>query len=227
MSFSSPYMPVIFGFLLTLVAHVIARLVGMRTKKLPVVITALFLVIAFLWLAKWPFDDYFAAVKSGFDRLLGYVTVALAIPLAAMRFDGFPLKRLAKILILATLVGALLPMALAYALNLSHSSVLAFATRAVTTPIGLNISAVINSPAALATLIIIISGLVGGAVSPLLLARIDDDRAKGLALGLVAHALGTAEAWQISTDAGRYAAFGMAVNGMITAIWLPIVFQFV
>lgn len=216
---------VVLGFLLTLVAHVIARLVGMRTKKVPVVITALFLVIVFLWLAKWPFDDYFAAVQSGFDRLLGYVTVALAIPLAAMRFDGFPLKRLAKILILATLIGALLPMALAYTLNLSHDTVLAFATRAVTTPIGLNISAVIDSPAALAVLIIVISGLLGGAVSPILLAAIEDDRAKGLALGLVAHALGTAEAWQISAEAGRYAAFGMAVNGMITAIWLPLAFQ--
>lgn len=219
-------LPVLFGFALTLVAHIIARVIGMRTKKVPVVITALFLVIVFLWLCQWPFDNYFSAVQSGFDRLLGYVTVALAIPLAAMRFDGFPLKRLAKVLTLATLIGALLPMALAYAVNLGHDSVLAFATRAVTTPIGLNISAVISSPAALATLIIIISGLVGGAVSPWLLANIEDDRAKGLSLGLVAHALGTAEAWQISTEAGRYAAFGMAVNGMITAIWLPIAFQF-
>lgn len=217
-------MAVIYGFLLTLVAHVVARLIGMRTKKVPVVITALLLVIFFLWLFQWSFDDYFATVESGFNRLLGYVTVALAIPLASMRFDGFPLKRLAKILILATLVGALLPMTLAYLLQLSHGSVLAFATRAVTTPIGLNIAAVIHSPAALATLIIIISGLVGGAVSPLLLAKIDDDKAKGLALGLVAHALGTAEAWQISSEAGRYAAFGMAVNGMITAIWLPLAF---
>lgn len=215
---------VVYGFALTLLAHIIARLIGRRTKKVPVVITALFLVIVFLWVCRWSFDDYFAAVQSGFDRLLGYVTVALAIPLAAMRFDGFPLKRLASILLLATLVGALLPMLLAYMVHLSHDSILAFATRAVTTPIGLNISAVIQSPAALATLIIIISGLVGGAVSPLLLANVHDDRAKGLALGLVAHALGTAEAWQISSEAGRYAAFGMAVNGMITAIWLPIAF---
>ena len=64
-------------------------------------------------------------------------------------------------------------------------------------------------------------------MSPWLLAHIDDDRAKGLALGLVAHALGTAEAWQISTEAGRYAAFGMAVNGMFTAVWLPLAFKLI
>jgi len=71
-------------------------------------------------------------------------------------------------------------------------------------------------------LIIIVSGLLGGTLSKFLFATIDDDRAKGLALGLAAHAFGTVEAWQISTTAGRYAAFGLAVNGLLTAVWLPI-----
>lgn len=217
--------PILFGFVLTLFAHIVSRIIGTKTKKIPVVITALFIVIGLLYITNWQFDDYFSQVKPTFDRLLGYVTVALAIPLASMNFKGFPIKRLFKILCLATLVGALLPMALAFLLHLNHDSIMAFATRAVTTPIGLNISAVINSPPALATLIIIISGLVGGAFSPFLLAHIHDDKAKGLSLGLVAHALGTAEAWQISAEAGKYAAFGMAVNGMVTAIWLPIVFS--
>lgn len=45
--------------------------------------------------------------------------------------------------------------------------------------------------------------------------------ASGLALGLAAHAIGTAQAWQRGAVAGRYAAFGMAINGVFTAIWLP------
>ncbi|MEG1091284.1 MAG: LrgB family protein, partial [Acinetobacter sp.] len=36
-----------------------------------------------------------------------------------------------------------------------------------------------------------------------------------------AHAIGTAQAWQRGSIAGRYAAFGMAVNAVFTAIWLP------
>jgi len=50
---------------------------------------------------------------------------------------------------------------------------------------------------------------------------INDERASGLALGLAAHAIGTAQAWQRGSVAGRYAAFGMAVNAVFTAIWLP------
>ena len=67
----------------------------------------------------------------------------------------------------------------------------------------------------------ILSGVIGAAFSPLILRHINDERASGLALGLAAHAIGTAQAWQRVPVAGRYAAFGMAVNGVFTAIWLP------
>jgi putative effector of murein hydrolase len=164
------------------------------------------------------------AVGPLFSHLLGYVTVALAIPLAAMRLDDLPLKKLSGLLLLATLMGALLPMGMAWLLHLSEPTVMAFATRAVTTPIALNIAALIDAPLALASLIVIVSGLIGAALSPLILSKLDDERAAGLALGLAAHAIGTVEAWQRGPVAGRYAAFGMAINGLITAIWVPLVF---
>ena len=113
-------------------------------------------------------------------------------------------------------------MGLAYALSLSYDTILAFATRSVTTPIGLSVAEIIKAPLALANLIIIVSGLLGGAVAKPMFRNISDDRAKGLALGLAAHAFGTVEAWQISHTAGRYAAFGLAVNGLVTAVWVPI-----
>ena len=39
---------------------------------------------------------------------------------------------------------------------------------------------------------------------------------------VLAHAIGTVEAWMISPTAGRYAAFGLAINGLVTAMWLPV-----
>jgi len=214
--------PTIAAFVLTLVAHVSARLISKRIPALPTVITALALVILFLFVLRWDYNDYYRVAKPVFDHLLGYVTVLLAIPLAAMNFKGLPLKRLSLIIILATLVGALLPMGLAYAFSLSHDTILAFATRSVTTPIGLSVAEIIKAPLAMANLIIIVSGLMGGSVARVLLRGIQDDRAKGLTLGLTAHAFGTVEAWQISPTAGRYAAFGLAANGLITAVWVPI-----
>ncbi len=222
MSFNSTLIATLAAILLTLVAHIIARILAKRVKWLPMVITALMLVLLFLFITQWNYEHYYGVAKPIFDRLLGYVTVLLAIPLAAMSFKGLPVKRLSLIVLLASIVGALLPMSLAYLFSLSQDTILAFATRSVTTPIGLSVADLIQAPLAMANLIIIVSGLGGGTIAPLLFRGLDDDRAKGLALGLAAHAFGTVEAWQISPTAGRYAAFGLAVNGLLTAIWVPI-----
>lgn len=219
---SSVLLSTIAAFILTLIAHVIARIMAKRIPGLPMVITAMVLVILFLFILQWDYEAYYQVAKPVFDHLLGYVTVLLAIPLAAMNFKGLPLKRLSVIIALATVIGALLPMGMAYLFSLSHETFLAFATRSVTTPIGLSVAAIIKAPLAMANLIIIVSGLLGAGVARFLFRRVEDDRAKGLALGLTAHAFGTVEAWQISTTAGRYAAFGLAVNGLITAVWVPI-----
>jgi putative effector of murein hydrolase len=210
------------AILLTLAAHVIARLLARRLAGLPMVITAMVLVILFLFILQWDYNDYYSVAKPVFDHLLGYVTVLLAIPLAAMNFKGLPVKRLTIIVVIASLAGALLPMALAYLFSLSHDTILAFATRSVTTPIGLSVASLIKAPLAMANLIIIVSGLIGATLARFLFRGVTDDRAKGLALGLAAHAFGTVEAWQISPTAGRYAAFGLAVNGLLTAVWVPI-----
>ncbi len=50
-------------------------------------------VIALLLLLNIPYEQYMAQVNPVFNHLLGYVTVALAIPLAAMRYDDLPSKQ--------------------------------------------------------------------------------------------------------------------------------------
>lgn len=222
MSMDNVVIATIAAILLTLAAHVSARVLARRLSWLPMVITAMVLVVVFLFLVQWDYKNYYSVAKPIFDSLLGYVTVLLAIPLAAMDFKGLPVRRLIIIVIIASVVGALLPMGLAYLFALSHDTMLAFATRSVTTPIGLSVASLIKAPLAMANLIIIVSGLIGATLAPLLFRNVHDDRAKGLALGLAAHAFGTVEAWQISHTAGRYAAFGLAVNGLLTAVWVPL-----
>lgn len=212
---------VLAGFGLTLIAHILARMIGLYFPRLPVVVIAMFLVIGLLWLTQWPYNHYMQHVDQLFQHFLGYVTVALAIPLAAIKLDDVPIKALISLFIFATISGVALPMGMAYAVHLSEPTVMAFATRAVTTPIALNIATLIHAPLAMASLIVILSGLIGAALSPLILRNLNDERAAGLALGLAAHAIGTVQAWQRGPVAGRYAAFGMAVNGILTAIWLP------
>lgn len=210
------------AILLTLIAHVSARILTKKLAWIPMVVTAMVMVIVLLYIVRWDYNDYYVVAKPVFDHLLGYVTVLLAIPLAAMSFKGLPVKKLTLIVLMASVIGALLPMGLAYLFSLSHDTLLAFATRSVTTPIGLSVASLIKAPLIMANLIIVVSDLMGATLARFLFRGIEDDRAKGLALGLAAHAFGTVEAWQISHTAGRYAAFGLAVNGLVTAVWVPL-----
>ena len=50
------------------------------------------------------------------------------------------------------------------------------------------------------------------------------DDVRGFAIGVAAHGIGTARAFQISEEAGAYAGLGMAMNGILTAFVLPIGF---
>ena len=140
MSFDSVFTATLAAILLTLAAHVIARVLARKLSWLPMVITALVLVLLFLFILQWDYNHYYSVAKPVFDHLLGYVTVLLAVPLAAMNFKGLPVKKLTMIVALASVVGALLPMSLAYLFSLSNETILAFATRSVTTPIGLRLS---------------------------------------------------------------------------------------
>lgn len=212
---------VLTGFLITLVAYLAAKPVNKRFPQVPLLVIAMFFVIGILMLFKVPYEQYNTQMNGIFSHLLGYVTVALAIPLAAMRYDDLPIKSVVGILVFASISAVALPMGLAYLLHMSEPTIMAFATRAVTTPIAINIATLLHSPVSLVILIVILSGVIGAAFSSIILRNINDERASGLALGLAAHAIGTAQAWQRGAVAGRYAAFGMAVNAVFTAIWLP------
>lgn len=206
---------VLYGFAITLIAYLLAKPCNRVIPQIPVIVFSMFLVLVILLVLGIPYEHYMDEVNPLFNHLLGYVTVALAIPLAAMRYDDLPLKAIIGILVFASISAVALPMGLAYLLHMSSGDIMAFATRAVTTPIAINIATLLEAPVSLAILIVILSGVIGAAFSPFILRHINDERASGLALGLAAHAIGTAQAWQRGSVAGRYAAFGMAVNAVL------------
>lgn len=216
---------IVIAFIITLIAHVSAKYVlrylNKFIKGVPMIIVAIILTLILLFVIGLDYHTYYAHARPVFDRLLGYSTVLLAVPLAGMDFKGLPVKKLGVVVILASIVGAILPMSLGYLFTLNMDTILAFATRSVTTPVGLSVAQIIGAPLVMANLIIIVSGILGAGMCRILFKNIQDERAQGLALGLVAHAIGTVEAWTISPTAGRYAAFGLAINGLVTAMWLP------
>jgi putative effector of murein hydrolase len=66
--------------------------------------------------------------------------------------------------------------------------------------------------------------VVGAIVGPSLLRLfgVSHPAAMGMALGITAHAVGTARAMQESEECGAFAALAMSLMGMITAVLLPL-----
>ncbi len=65
----------------------------------------------------------------------------------------------------------------------------------------------------------IVGALVAGSIFRLL--RVHDDRIRGFALGLVAHAIGTARAFEYGEKAGAFASLALGLTGLVTALALP------
>ncbi len=159
--------------------------------------------------------------------LLGPATVALAIPLHRQLPN---IRTHAAAILLTTLLGgsAAVAIALAGAAIMGADPVVmhSLASKSITTPIALSISELIGGIGQLAAGAVIITGVAGALTAPPLLRSIGitDTRIIGFTLGLTAHGIGTARAFDIDLQAGAYASLGMGLTGLLTALILPLLF---
>jgi putative effector of murein hydrolase len=102
------------------------------------------------------------------------------------------------------------------------------APKSVTSPIAMLVASQIGGIAALAAVFVMITGVVGAMLGPALLrlCGVRHHAAIGMALGMTAHAVGTARAMQESEECGAFAALAMSLMGMLTAVLLPLAIIF-
>jgi putative effector of murein hydrolase len=76
---------------------------------------------------------------------------------------------------------------------------------------------------ALTAVLVILTGMIGAVVvTPLMNAlRIRDYRARGFAVGLASHGIGTARAFQVDPVAGTFAGIAIGLNAVMTALIVP------
>ncbi len=77
----------------------------------------------------------------------------------------------------------------------------------------------------LTIVLVVMTGVTGAVLGPIIarLCRIEDQRVVGLTMGIASHGIGTARALQINEVAGAFSGLGMALNGVLTAILLPLI----
>jgi putative effector of murein hydrolase len=162
-----------------------------------------------------------------FELLLGPATVALAVPLynqlSVLRQLGF--KVLLPIVIGGTVAPILAWMSV-YFLDSPLQLQMTMLVKSITTPLAMGTAELIGGMPGLAAVIVILTGIVGATFAPwlIMISKADSEYAQGLALGSVAHVVGTARALSISETCGACATLGLCLNGIFTALLLPILF---
>lgn len=212
---------------LTLLAYLAAVWLYQKSGNSPYLIPVLpsvVLVVAVLLLTGTPYPVYFDHVQALYF-LIGPATVALAVPLYgqlhSIRTMWRPLGAALLVGSSAAIVSAVL---VAWALGGSLETILSLAPKSASMPFALPVAERLGGLASLAAVAVAITGILGAVVArPVLNALgIENHAVRGFAVGLTAHAIGTARALQVSETAGAFSALAMGLNGIATAVLVPL-----
>lgn len=211
----------------TLVIYHLADIVYQRIGQWPPanpVLISVVLLIFFLTLTGTPYQRYLDGAQF-VHFLLGPTTVALALPL--WRYAG-RLRRMLAPLCGALLIGSLTSIftviILSRLLGVSDTTRRSLIPRSVTTPIAMGIAEQIGGLPSLTAALVITTGIIGAVIARDLCERlrIGDQAARGLAIGVASHGIGTARAFQMNPEAGAFAGLAMGLNGALTTLLAPL-----
>jgi predicted murein hydrolase (TIGR00659 family) len=215
------------GLTATLLAYLLAYWIYERVRFNPLanpVAIAVCLLVGLLVLTDTPYRTYFEGAQF-VHFLLGPATVALAIPLYDQRAK---LARLWLPLTLGLAAGVVTAIVsavgIAWLLGASRETLLSLAPKSVTTPIAMGIAEKIGGLPSLTAVFVVLTGMTGAIIArPLLNAlKIDAHPTRGFAVGVAAHGIGTARAFQVSEEMGAFAGLAMGLTALATAFVAPV-----
>nr|MBO2511434.1 hypothetical protein [Gammaproteobacteria bacterium] len=138
------------------------------------------------------------------------------------------LRQLFRPILVTLLVGGVaatgLGVLLAWLFGGEHLMLMSLLPKSVTSPIAMLVADQIGGIAALAAVFVMITGVLGAICGPavLRLCGVRHPAAQGMALGITAHAVGTSRALQEGEECGAFAALGMSLMGVASAVLLPL-----
>jgi predicted murein hydrolase (TIGR00659 family) len=207
----------------TILAYLLALAISARLGGTPLansVLIAGILIIALLQVTGTSYAQYFEGAQF-VHFLLGPATVSLAIPLyknlEKVRRSLLPIGG-------ALIAGSLTAMGSAVAIAMAFGApadvVASIAPKSTSAPIAMELARNLGGIPSLSAVLVILTGILGAViVTPLMNAlKIKDYAARGFAVGVASHGIGTARAFQVSEVAGAFAGIAMALNGALTSI---------
>ncbi|MEO6954019.1 MAG: LrgB family protein [Polyangia bacterium] len=216
---------------LSVLVYVGARHLHLRGRAHPLLnpaVTAALVLYAVTRALSVPWVEYKLATRP-LALLLGPATVAFAVPVYRRLAE---LKKALTPALCAIVAGSLAAAAsavvIARTLGAPTLVVRSLAPKSVTTPIAMAVSASIGGSPELTAGFVIVTGVIGALVVPALfvLLRLDDRRARGIAIGIAAHGFGTARALTLGEVEGVFAILGMGLSGFFVPIVIPLLVRF-
>lgn len=189
----------------------------------PVLISVVVIVVA-LEISGLDYKTYFAGAQF-IHFLLGPATVALGVPL----FERIDLVKANLLpMLVALLVGSITAVGsvllLGSIFHFPETVIVSMAPKSSTAAVAMAISSSLGGDPALTAALVILTGIFGAIiVTPFMNAmRITDYSARGFAVGLASHGIGTARAYAVDPVAGLFAGVAMALNAVVTSLVVPI-----
>lgn len=211
----------------TLGAYAVADWLSLRAGRHPVanpVLMSVVIVGGLLIASGTQYRTYFDGAQF-IHFLLGPATVALALPLwehrAKVIASAIPML---AALLAGSVVAAGSALAVAWAMGAPEGVLVAIALKSVTAGVAMSITEAQGGDPALTAVLVILTGMIGAlVVTPLMDALgIRDYRARGFAVGLASHGIGTARAFQVDPVAGTFAGIAIGLNAVMTAVIVPV-----
>lgn len=211
----------------TLLTYAIVDAVSLKTRRHPLanpVLHSMWIIGVFLLATGTSYTTYFGGAQF-VHFLLGPATVALAVPLYENRKAVVAaILPMLMALVAGSVTAIVSVVLLAVAAGLPREVILSLAPKSVTAGVAMGISESLHTDPSLTAVAVVLTGIMGAIiVTPLMnRAGITDFRARGFAVGLAAHGIGTARAFQVDAVAGVFAGIAMSLNALVTSLLVPL-----
>lgn len=216
---------------LTLIAFRFGQWLQQKLKSpiLNPILTAVVIVLLFLGVTGGSVKEYQAGMAS-LSWLLTPATICLAVPM----YEQFQLlKKNLPAIAAGVASGAVscLVMILVFGLLFGFAPELTISLlpKSITTAIGVTLSEMMGGMTGVTTAAIVFTGIfaniMGGAFCRLF--RLTDPIAQGVAFGTAGHVIGTSKANELSPLTGAVSSLSLVVAGLLTAVLLPVMVNWV
>lgn len=211
----------------TVLAYAVASAMYRKSRfnaALSPVLVASAIVIGILGITRTPYEVYSRGAEI-LHFLLGPATVALAVPLYAhvgrLRSTILPLLAALAVGSVVAVASAIL---IGRALGASDNVLRSLAPKSATMPIAMAVTQEIGGVASLTAVTVTLTGISGAVMARWLHRALhsDDGAVEGFAVGVTSHAIGVGYALKLGEAAGAFAALGMGLNGIATAVIAPL-----